>query len=213
MRDGDVVFGRSFERLDRQTPAHGRGQAARVERLEKIAVLFGMRQHRDVGEILGRGSQQRDAADVDLFDRFFQGHAVPRYRRLKRVEIHHHRVDRRNCVGFHLLAVSFVGALVKNRAEHLGVQGLYAPVEQRGEPGEVADVARRYAALGQKRLGAAGRIDDRAAPDERASQSVRTRFVRERKQGRCGGRFRQSRVPARTSAPPRPSSSRPVRAS
>ena len=115
---------------------------------------------------------------------------------------------------FHLLSVHRVPALVKNRAEDFRMERFNPAVEQRRKAGQVADVARRDAALFEKRLGAAGRVDDAPRCDERASQIVRTVLVRERKQrGSDGFPSRQSRLPARTSVRRTRSSSRPVRAS
>ena len=94
-----------------------------------------MRQDRDVREVLGRRAQQRDAADVDLLDRFVQRHAVAGDGRLERIEVHDDRVDRRNRVRFHLLFVHGVPALVKNRAEDFRMERFNPAVEQSRKAG------------------------------------------------------------------------------
>ena len=48
--------------------------------------------------VLGRRADQRRPADVDLLDRLFDGHVRPGDRRLERIEIHHHQLERHDAV-------------------------------------------------------------------------------------------------------------------
>lgn len=97
--DGRVVRGGHLERLERESaPERGADVAsfALRPRLDKVGVIGGIGEHRDARVVLGRGAQQRDAADVDLLDGVREGAAWARDGRRERVQVADDDGDRRD---------------------------------------------------------------------------------------------------------------------
>jgi hypothetical protein len=138
-----------------------------------------MREHRDVIEVLGGRAQQRDAADIDLLDRFGVRRSALGYGGFKRIEIRRDRRDRRDRVFFGLGLMLGVVAIVENRPEHFGVQRLHASVEERWKTGHLAHVLRRNPVVLQILLRPAGSVDDGPALVQRTCEFHRSAFVRQ----------------------------------
>ena len=77
----------------------------------------------------------------------------------KRIEIHHHQVDRLDAVRPRRGFVLLVPAQVEQRAVHLRVQRLHPAIEHFRESGEVGNVARLDSCLPQQARRAAGGND------------------------------------------------------
>ncbi len=182
-RDRRVVFGGPFERARREAPPRGAVDAGR-ERFDQLAVLLGVDEHGDVLEILRGRADERDAADVDLLDRFLQRRARLRDRLLERVEVDDDGRDRRDAVFLRLGQVSGVAAIGEDPAEDARVQRLHAAVEERREAGQIADVERLDAVLDQVRARPAGRVDRQPRSRERAGELDHTATLVDREQRR-----------------------------
>ncbi len=68
--DGYVVSCRHLERLERESAPESSADisVSLLPRLYKVGVIGGIRKHRDALVVLGRCTQQRDPADVDLLN-------------------------------------------------------------------------------------------------------------------------------------------------
>ena len=73
--------------------------AVQSELGEELVVLIGGGEHRDVVVILGGAANQRGAADVDVLDGLFKAGVRSRDRRLERIQVHDHQVDRLHAGG------------------------------------------------------------------------------------------------------------------
>ena len=163
VRDRDVVFGRACECRDRKLAAHLQRDVACGERLAIFGVLRRVRQDGYVREVLRRRAQQRDAADIYLFDRLLERGPISRYGLFERIEVDRDGGDLRNLVLSRFPPMLGIPALVENRTEYAGVQGLHAAAEERGKAGHLADVVGGDIAIFEKRAGAARGVDLYAA--------------------------------------------------
>ena len=141
VRDCDVVLRGSFVGRDRKLAAQCRRRVARLDCSLVFRILRRVGQHGDVLEVLCRRSQQRDAANIDLFDRFCFRRPRARDRCFKGIEVHDDRADLRNGILLRLRAVLAVGAIEEDCAENLRVQRLDAPAKKRRKTGDVLDVS------------------------------------------------------------------------
>ena len=119
-------------------------------------VVGGRRDDGDVVKILGGGADHGGAADVDVLDQFFEGHAGLGRGFFEGVEIHDHHVDGSDAVfgdGGYVLGIF---AAMQDAAVNFGVKRLDAAVEHFGEAGEVGDVFHGDAGVAQELGGAAG---------------------------------------------------------
>ena len=89
--------------------------------------------------------------------------APSRDRRLERVEVHRHQVDRRDVVLAHLLQVFRLVAAAEDAAMDLRHQGLHAAVQDLGKAGMLGDFLDRHARLAQGAGRSAGGQDFHAA--------------------------------------------------
>ena len=196
-RDRAIVLGRAFEGDRRITAARRVVEAAATQRVDERAVLQRVAQDGDVIEILGRRTQQRNAADIDLLDRFAQRRAVARNRRFERVQVRDNRRNRGDRVFARFGDVRGIGAVLEDAAEDVGMQRLDAAVEERRVAGQIADVEGVDSGLAQVRACAARRVDRNAALAKRARQRHDPGPVVDRDEGRVAG-FRHC---ARSAAP------------
>ena len=178
VRDCDVVLRGSLVGRDCKLPAHCRRRVARLDRRLVFRVLRRVRQHGDVVEVLCRRSQQRNAADIDLLDRFFFRRPPARDRFFEGIEIHDDRADLRNGILLRLRAMLGVGAIEEYRTENLGVQRFDAPAEERRKTGHVLDVSGAYACVLEERSGSTGCVDFDAALLERVGPAPPNPFCR-----------------------------------
>ena len=153
---------------------------------QHVGVMFRRGQHRHRGVVFRRRADHRRAADIDILDAILE-RSTPRHRRLERVEIDRHQIDRRDVVVLHLLQMLRQIAPAEHAAMDLRHQGFHAPVENFREAGMVRDFLHRHAGIAQRLGRAAGGEDFHAlAPPER----VRTRparLCRKRKSARGAG--------------------------
>ena len=102
-----------------------------VQDVEQHAVLGLAGHDHHILEVLGAGTNQRDAADVDLLDnvslRGTTGHGL-----LEWIKVYDDEVDLRNLVLCHLLLVALVVATAQYASEHLRMQRLHTSAEDRG---------------------------------------------------------------------------------
>ena len=78
-----------------------------------------------MGEILGRGTDQRDSANVDLFDDLLiiagPGHSI-----FKRVEVDDHQVNRLNIILFYVMQIGQLIPAPEDSPENLRMKGLHS---------------------------------------------------------------------------------------
>jgi hypothetical protein len=86
--------------------------------------------------VLGRGTDQRRSADIDVLDAGREVGAA-RDRLLEGVEVHDHQVDRRDPVLRHLRGMRLVGTPAENAAMDRRLQGLHPAVHDLREAGVV----------------------------------------------------------------------------
>ena len=154
-------------------------------------------------EVFCRGANQRDAADVDLLDRLLERRAPVGHGGFERIQVDDDDPDARDAVFDPLTLVYRIVAIRQDPAEDARMQGLHAPVEERGKTGEFGDLLRRDAVLDQVLVRSACRVDRRPAGFERARQPDDAGAVVDRDQRRfaLGRRFatRQAPSPAQAS--------------
>ena len=85
-----------------------------------------------MGVVLGRGADQRRAADVDVFDAVVEA-GTRRDRRLEGVEVDDHEVDGGDAVLGHGLEVRGLVPAREDTAMDARLQGLDAPVHDLGK--------------------------------------------------------------------------------
>ena len=96
-----------------------------------------------------------------------------RRRRLKRIQIHDHQIDRRDAVLRRLLAVFRFSAAEQNAAVHFRVQRLHAPAQHFRPAGQVGNVAHGDARFAQQLGRAAGRNNfDLQRGEPRANSTI-----------------------------------------
>ena len=137
------------------------------------AYWVGLAHRRDAREVLGRGAQQRHAADVDLLQRLVEGGGRLADGLGERVEVDDDEVDLLEALLGQLGQVIGLITAREERGEDLRVEGLDAATEDLGRVGQVADgrtpsmpasvrcarvpsVAKARSGIGQ----AAGKLDD-----------------------------------------------------
>ncbi len=132
--DCRVVRRHARERLGCQAQAQllGQGPAA-LHRGDDLAVLGRVAQHRDARPVLGRGAQQRHAADVHLLDRLEHAGAAG-CGLLEGVQRHGHEVNGRYAVPLDLGLVAGLVAC-QQPGVHGRVQCLDAASQHLGKPG------------------------------------------------------------------------------
>ena len=122
--------------------------------------------------ILRRAAEHGRAADVDVLDRFLEGHVGLGDGLFKGVEIHHHEVDGEDAVRLRLGDVLRVFAQEEQAAVHLRVQRFDPAIHHLGKAGELGDLAGGDAFLVEQRGGAAGGDDlDAGATRPRANST------------------------------------------
>ena len=96
--------------------------AVALQLFEDEGVVVGVAHDRHAIVILGRGAQHAGAANVDVLDQLFEGHAGLGQRLLEGVQIHDHQVDG---LGTDAFEIGVVGTRPsEQRAVHAGVQRL-----------------------------------------------------------------------------------------
>ena len=107
-------------------------------------------------EVLGSGTDERDAAYVDFFDNVGFGRTAG-YGLLKGVEVYDDKVNLGDVILLHLFAVALQVASAKDAAEHFGMKRLDTSAKDGGISREVFHLLAGDAERLNKLLGAAGR--------------------------------------------------------
>ena len=130
-------------------------------------------------EVLRTGTDERDAADVDLLDdvlgRSTAGHGL-----LERIEVDHHQVYLGYLVLRHLLAVALVVAARQYTSEHLRMERLHTATQDGGIGGHILHLLAFVALLFYKLLRAACRQEAHALVGELLQQLVESILVEHR---------------------------------
>ena len=98
-RDFAVVTRRARIGLPRQLQPRRQAQLALLAQFRgHRRVIRRIGHHPHALEIFRRRAHHRRPADIDIFDQFLRRHAGLRRRRRKRIQIHHHQIDRHDPV-------------------------------------------------------------------------------------------------------------------
>jgi hypothetical protein len=184
-RDRRVVARGGAERLRGQRLAGLGGERAAGLRqlLDHRVIALGPHHNADVRVVLGRRSDQRGTAHVDVLDDLLLRDAAARGRALERIQVHDHQVDRRDAVLGERQPVLLARAHRQQPGEDRRMQGLDAPVEDLGKAGVVLDRPRLDAVLGQLGRRAAGRDDLDAQLCQGASEVDHSTLVENGEEG------------------------------
>ena len=125
--------------------------------------------------VFRRRAQERRAADVDVFHRFFQGNARLVDGFAEGVEVDDDEVNRRDVVFVHHRVVG--AAAAEDAAVDFRMQGFDAPGHDFGEGGVLADVFDGNAGVAQRLCRAAGGEDFDATGDEAGGKFDEAAFV------------------------------------
>ena len=144
--------------------------------------VFGLAWNDDhIVEVLGAGTNERDAAYIDFLDDVGLGRTAGN-RLFKRIKVNNDQVDFRNLILLHLLLVALVLATTQNASEHFRMERLHAPSENRRISSHtlhgLAVVAQRLDEL----LGAACRKEFHALGVQLGEQFVQAVFMEHRYQ-------------------------------
>ena len=149
--DHRVVLGRMGVGFGRELQTRRLlGIAAGADLREDLPVVRRIAHHRHVGPVLGRRTQHRRSADVDVLDGVLHLHAGFGDRLPEGIEVHAHQVDEADAVLLQGLQVLRIVAARQQPAVHLRVQGLHASVADFGKSRHVADIDHLDAALAQQ---------------------------------------------------------------
>ncbi len=182
--NGRVVARGAREGAHRPQAAALEAGASGLEGMDHLGVLGGIVRHDHIGVVLGRGPQQRDAADVDLLDR---RRLVERRRPvLERVERHRDQIDRLEPARHELGEVGRPGASRQDRRVDVRMQRLDPAAQQLRESGPCLDRGDRDAVLPEMPGGPARGDDARSPLGQRAGEVRGAALVREREQRRLG---------------------------
>ena len=166
-----VCFGRKFQARSLFRIAAG------TDFTEHLLIVRRVADHRDVGPVLGRRTQHRRAADVDVLDGVLHLHIGFGNGLAERVEVHTDHVDKFDIVIFQGFQVFGIVASRQQAAVHVGVQGLDAAVADLGKARHVADVDNLDPAVGEQ-FHRAARGDHLPAQGTQALGEINnTRFV------------------------------------
>jgi len=183
LADACVVHGRGFKRLPCQSQAGIQGETAcLVELPDHPGVIVRVHHHGHVGKILRGRPDEGDTADVDFFQRLGHRDAAGNPFR-KRIQIHHHKINRRNAALAEAVHVGRTVAAGQNPRVHRRMQGLHPAVQQLGETGHVRHFAHVQTASSEQASGAAGGNDGGPMTRQRGSQFREAAFVVDAEEG------------------------------
>ena len=151
-----------------------RGFAARHRR-----IIGRVGDNRHMRMVLRRRAHHTRPADVDVFDDLVAAGALG-HRRRKRIQIHHHQIDRADFVLRHGCQMLGIVAHRQQAAVDLGMQRLDPPVHHLREPGEVGNIAHHQPRIAQSLRRAPGRDQIHALGGQRAAQIDQADLVRHR---------------------------------
>ena len=170
------------KRLDRERRPKPQRDLTPSERREDRRISVRRRDDRDIGVILGRGADHRRTADVDLLDELVERDARTLRGRRKRIEVHHHELERADRRGAQRVAVLVAPGIREDPGMDAWMQCLDAPVEHLRKPGHTGDVGHGQARVAQCSRRAARRHELEAEPDESGTERDESGLVRDRQQ-------------------------------
>src|SRR5439155_3074543 len=181
--DGRVVRGGVAERL-RGEDATGleRHVAPLLQLVQHGGVALRPRDDDDVLVVLGGGSQDRRAPDVDLIEE--HASALPRRGVFgERIEVDDDEIDGLDALALELLTMCRIVAAREERGVDLRMECLHAPAEKRGLARHILDRARRYALGGERGTSSVG--GDELPPEglPSARERIETCAIRDREEG------------------------------
>ena len=170
--------------LPRQPPASLPAQTAArsPQLLSQRRVIAHPRHNRHVFKILGRGTNHRRSANVDVLNQVAERHSRLRRRLFKRIEIHHHHVDRLNSMRGHRGLVLLVSADVKQSSVYARMQRLHAPVQHLRKTRQIADVPYRQSRFAQRPRRSARRHQLHPKASQRLGKLHQPRLIRNAQQ-------------------------------
>ena len=185
--DGGIVGRGARVGLPREPPAQQQRRAAGPgQRFQYFGVLTGVGQHRHEIMVLRRAADQRRPADIDVLDTVIESGPL-RDRRLKRIQVDRHQIDRRDPMRPHLLHVFGHIPPPQDAAMDLRHQRLDAAVHDFGEPGVVGHLGHLHPGRPQRLRRSAGGQDLHAAIRQGAGKRHQPGFVGNGDQGPADG--------------------------
>ena len=150
-RDHRVVLGGVRVGFGREFQARGLlGVAAGTNLVQNHLIVRGIAHDRHVGPVLGRRTQHRRPADVDVLDGILHLHAGRLDRPAERIEVHADHVDKLDMIVFQCFQVFRIVAAGQQTAVYVRMQGLHTAVADLGKSRDVADVDYLHTAVGQQ---------------------------------------------------------------
>src|SRR6266849_5175455 len=116
-------------------------------------VIRGIAHYGHALKILRRGTQHRRAANINVFDELLGRQIILRGRRLKRVKIHDHQINRQNSLFLRLLLIFHKMPAIQQPAVNLRMQRLHPPAQHFRPPREFRHIFYRYALFPQQLRG------------------------------------------------------------
>jgi hypothetical protein len=186
--DGRIVLGDAIERSDRQRKARGGRHCAiiGIQFVDERSVLGRIGSHRDTREILGRRTQHRRAADIDVLDRIFQRAIRLHGNLLEWIQVQHQQIDGSDAMLRHHRIVG--AAASKQAAMDIRMQRLDPAVHDFRKTGDLRDIADRQPGVAQCPGGAAGGQQFDIAGGQRLGQIDQAGFVGNGQQSPADGR-------------------------
>ena len=145
--------------------------------LNQSRIIRNARHDGHVFKVLGRRTHHRRAADVDVLDQVAESHAWLCSRFLKRIQVHHHHIDRLDAMRGHGGLVLGVAANVEKPAVYPRVQRLHAAVQHLRKAGQIADVFDGQPRLAQRPRGSASGNQLYAMSGELPGEVDEARFI------------------------------------
>ena len=157
--DKRIVCCGMFENFESELFFSLKADAAVLELIDNGRIICGVNDNCNVGMVLCSGTDHCGAADVDIFDCFFESSTFFENGFLEGVEVDGDDVDGFNAEIFDLLHMLGIISHSKNACMDHGVKGLYATVETFRETGNVADVGNVDTVIAKRSRGTAGGKD------------------------------------------------------
>ena len=187
--DRPIVAGGLGKRLAGQAAAQLERRAAVGRNLiENLGILGRVGGDRGEGVVLGRRSDQRRPANVDLLDGLFPRNALPRHGGLERIEVHHDQLEREDAVLGQRLHVVGIVVAAEDSAVDLRMEGFEPAIHHLGEAGVLGDVADGDALALQVFSGSAGAENLHAGGDKPAGEIGKPQLVAHADQGTLNAR-------------------------
>lgn len=144
---------------------------------EDFAVLVVGGDDRGEGVVLGSGTDEAGAADVDLLDRFFAGDTGAGDRLLEGIEIHDHQFHGDDAVFGDQFEVLRLIVADEDAAEDFGMERFDPSVEHLGKLRVLSNVASFDAVIEEVFSCSAGAVDFDATSNEALREGGEARFV------------------------------------